>query len=53
VVERMGGILLPDELNGADIHRLENVLTLEMGVHAMFDCLGLWFEATVSWDLTS
>ncbi|KAF8573903.1 hypothetical protein K439DRAFT_1399426 [Ramaria rubella] len=46
VMERMGGVLLPDELNGADVHRLENILTLEGGVHEMFDSLYLWFEAT-------
>jgi hypothetical protein len=47
VMMRMGAVLVPDELNGADIHRLENVLTMEEGLHSLFDKLGLWLEATV------
>ncbi|KAF8575615.1 hypothetical protein K439DRAFT_1369508 [Ramaria rubella] len=47
-MERIGSVLLPDELNDAAVHRLENILTLEGGVHEMFDSLYLWFEATVS-----
>jgi len=43
----MGGILVVDELNGNDGHRLENVMTMEMGLHGLFDSLGFWFEATV------
>jgi hypothetical protein len=43
-MERMGGVLVLDELNGPDVHRLENVMTLETGVHALFDNLKLWFE---------
>ncbi|KAF8575890.1 hypothetical protein K439DRAFT_1368763 [Ramaria rubella] len=46
VMERMGGVFLPDELNGAAVHRLENILTLEVSIHDMFDSLYLWFEAT-------
>lgn len=33
-----------DDLNGAKIHRLENVLTLDLGVHSYFDALKIWFE---------
>lgn len=44
---RTGNVLVPDELNGAKIHRLENVMTMEQGVHGMFDRLALWLEATV------
>ncbi|KAJ3515777.1 hypothetical protein NLJ89_g1537 [Agrocybe chaxingu] len=44
VMERTGSVLVPDELNGPDIHRLENIMTLETGVHSLFDNLKLWFE---------
>ena len=37
------------ELNGNQIHRLENVLTLEHNLHDQFDRLNVWFEATVSY----
>ena len=32
------------ELNGSEIHRLENVLTLSLSVHDLFDTLRLWLE---------
>ena len=35
---------LHDKLNGNEIHRLENVITLEQGVHTAFDNLFLWFK---------
>jgi len=35
---------LHEKLNGNEIHRLENILTLEQGVHTAFDDLSLWFE---------
>jgi hypothetical protein len=47
-MERMGSVLVPDELNGPDIHRLENVMTLETGIHTLFDTLKLWLDADVS-----
>ncbi|KAF8582043.1 hypothetical protein K439DRAFT_1352200, partial [Ramaria rubella] len=49
VMERMGGVL-PDELDGAAVHRLENILTLQLNVHGMFDShrLQAWLEATVT-----
>lgn len=47
-MERFGQVLGVDELNGAAIHRIENVMTMERGLHDLFDTLGIWFEATVS-----
>lgn len=32
------------ELNGRNIHSLENILTLELNTHVQFDLLQLWFE---------
>jgi hypothetical protein len=37
-----------DDLNGRNIHRLENIITTDNTKHDMFDCLLIWFEATVS-----
>ncbi|GBE88143.1 hypothetical protein SCP_1203730 [Sparassis crispa] len=37
---------LSDDLNGAKIHRLENVMTLEPSVHRSFDALEIWFIVT-------
>lgn len=48
VMDRFGYRQIPFDLNGNKIHCLENVLTLDIGVHALFDELKLWFEATVS-----
>lgn len=42
----MGNVLVVDELNGNDGHRLENVMTMEMGIHGLFDDLDIWLEAT-------
>ena len=53
VMCRMGGILVVDELNGNDGHRLENVMTMEMRLHGLFDSLGLWFEATVGYHFAA
>ena len=44
--------LLVDELNGSDIHRLENGLTLDQNKHSFFNTLKLWLEETVSVLLT-
>ena len=44
VMEHLGNVLVTKELNGPNIHRLENVMTLETGLHALFDNLNLWFE---------
>jgi hypothetical protein len=35
------------ELNGTLIHRLENVMTLEVNAHLFFDELEIYFESTV------
>jgi hypothetical protein len=48
VMERFGQVLGVDELNGADIHRMENIMTMDMTLHTLFDALGIWLEATVS-----
>jgi hypothetical protein len=47
VIDRFGGIKITEELNGADIHRIENVMTLVGDVHTKFDRLYIWFEETV------
>jgi len=39
---------LPEKLNGAGIHGLDNVITLDPGIHDWFDRLEIWFEAVVS-----
>ncbi|CDO74379.1 hypothetical protein BN946_scf184816.g2 [Trametes cinnabarina] len=36
---------LASAVQGANLHRLENILTLDMRIHHMFDKLKLWFEA--------
>ncbi|KAH7884069.1 hypothetical protein F5I97DRAFT_1647695 [Phlebopus sp. FC_14] len=44
VMHRFGYKHLPSELNGADTHRQQILLTLSTEVHNMFDELDLWFE---------
>ena len=39
---------LPEKLNGAGIHSLDNVMTLDISFRRLFDDLRLWFEAIVS-----
>jgi hypothetical protein len=39
---------LPEKLNGAGIHSLDNLLTLDPFFRRLFDELKLWFEAIVS-----
>ncbi|KAF8327705.1 uncharacterized protein EI90DRAFT_3066603 [Cantharellus anzutake] len=46
VMEHFGNVRVLDELNGDNIHRLENVLTLSHDIHSAFDQLKFWFEAT-------
>ena len=48
VMERFGQVNGFLELNGPNIHRLENVITMEIGFHTLFDRLTIWLEATVS-----
>ncbi|KZP08073.1 hypothetical protein FIBSPDRAFT_840587 [Athelia psychrophila] len=45
IVNNFGGIRLEDELNGDQIHRLSNIMTMSQSTHSMFDTLRLWFEA--------
>lgn len=47
-MERFGQVLGVDELNGPQIHRLENVMTMDVSFHQWFDSLVIWLEATVS-----
>ena len=49
VMDCFAGIKITEELNGPDIHRLENVMTLESGVHDLFDSLRIWLEETVGY----
>ena len=35
---------LHHELNGNEIHRVENIMTLEESVHTAFDNLRIWFK---------
>ncbi|KIO25599.1 hypothetical protein M407DRAFT_75508 [Tulasnella calospora MUT 4182] len=47
VVERFGQVnMITESLNGPNIHRVENVLTMVHSAHDLFDKLQLWFEAT-------
>lgn len=45
---RFGQTKVPEELNGARIHRLENVITMEATVHYAFQMLQLLFTATLA-----
>ena len=47
-MKRLGGISIEDELNGFDVNRLDNVLTMDSNFHNFFDKLKIWFEETVS-----
>jgi hypothetical protein len=38
---------ITDDLIGQNIHRLENILTLDGGIHPTFGSLELWLEPTV------
>jgi hypothetical protein len=44
-MERFGQQGFMDELNGPKIHRLANILTLDIYLHTHFDRLALWLEA--------
>ncbi|KIK91133.1 hypothetical protein PAXRUDRAFT_798891, partial [Paxillus rubicundulus Ve08.2h10] len=48
IMQRFGYECLPSELNGVNIHRLENILTLEVNPHGALDQLMLWFERTTT-----
>ncbi len=47
VMSRFGHETLPDDLNGPNVHRLENVMTMAPNVHTLFDQLMIWLTATV------
>lgn len=44
VLERFGYTTLSEELDGKNIHRLDNILILDPVAHDHFDHLELWFE---------
>ena len=45
MLNRFGYTNIEQELAGTKIHRLENVLTLDLILHTAFDQLNLWFDA--------
>ena len=47
IMARLGWDFL-DELNGMKIHRPENVMTMDMSTHRLFDSLEWYLEKTVS-----
>jgi hypothetical protein len=51
-MERFADILVSDELNASDIHRLENIITMDPTKHGHFNSLKLWLEATVSQSIS-
>ncbi|KIJ41276.1 hypothetical protein M422DRAFT_84372, partial [Sphaerobolus stellatus SS14] len=46
ILQRFGYQELPEELNGSNIHCLENVITMELNVHEYFDNLDIWLTST-------
>jgi hypothetical protein len=46
VLQRFGYDI--EKLNGAMVHSLPNIMTMEKDIHDRFDRLQVWFEATVS-----
>ncbi|KAF4609789.1 hypothetical protein D9613_012070 [Agrocybe pediades] len=46
VLQRFGYTTLPNELEGENIHRLENIMTLRHDEHTVFTRFLLWFVAT-------
>ncbi|KAI6012252.1 hypothetical protein EDC04DRAFT_2905058 [Pisolithus marmoratus] len=50
VLDRFGYSSLQEELNGPNIHRLENVITMEPSLHHLFDSLQIWFTETAEPD---
>jgi hypothetical protein len=44
IIESFGNIDVLAELDGANMRRLSNGLTLNMEIHSVFDDLELWFE---------
>ncbi|KAF8167096.1 hypothetical protein B0H34DRAFT_812323 [Crassisporium funariophilum] len=46
ILFRLGQITSIEELHGKNLHRLENVLTLDAVLHRHFDSLSIWLEKT-------
>jgi hypothetical protein len=47
-MERFGRVSGFLELNGPNIHRLENIMTMDVRTHVAFDRLNIWLESTVT-----
>jgi hypothetical protein len=47
IMKMFGQVHVTEELNGSDIHRLENIITMHSDLHNYFDNLKLWLESTV------
>ncbi|KAI6160489.1 hypothetical protein EDD17DRAFT_1832609 [Pisolithus thermaeus] len=46
VLDQFGYSALWEELNGSNVNRLENMITLEPSLHSFFDLLQVWFTDT-------
>lgn len=46
ILFRFGQIRAIEELTGMNLHRLENILTLDAVLHRHFDSLAIWLEKT-------
>ncbi|KZP08743.1 hypothetical protein FIBSPDRAFT_964551 [Athelia psychrophila] len=46
VMDRFGEVCGIEELNGPDIHCMENVMTMNSNLYDCFDSLDIWLEAT-------
>ncbi|KAI6033301.1 hypothetical protein EDC04DRAFT_3115023 [Pisolithus marmoratus] len=46
VLDRFGYSSLREDLDGPNIHRLENVITMDPTLHFFFDMLEIWFTET-------
>lgn len=44
---RFGSVYVLDELNGNQINRRQNLMSLGISAHADFDSLEIWFEPLV------
>ena len=44
ILERFGYEQIHDELQGVNIHRLENIMTLAPGIYSYFQRMALWLE---------
>ena len=47
-MEQIGAVNVVKELNSNSVHHLENMMTLDAGIHMLFDRLNLWFKAMVN-----